>query len=175
MTKDARVSKIKYYLGIAKEVASRSPCIRRRFGAVIVKNDRIISTGYNGTVRGALNCGIDIPCIKDAAKEPEYLSYEYCPAVHGEQNAVLYANPTDRIGATIYLAPAKGEGDRPCSKCRKAIIQGQLAKCVYISRDGSIKEENVEDWVAMEDRWMLDQLDRFNPNWKAEMLGNDPS
>lgn len=164
------MSKVEYYLSIAREVARRSPCSRRKFGAIIVKNDRIISSGYNGSIRGALNCGIDIPCIKDVADEPAYVSYEYCPAVHAEQNAVINADPSERIGGTLYLAPLEGQGDRPCYKCRRMMVQGQLAKCIYIAKDGSIKEEDVKDWVEMENKWMLEKLDELNPNWREELL-----
>ena len=170
MKKDDRVSKIDYYLGIAREVAKRSPCSRRKFGAVIVKDDSIVSTGYNGTIRGALNCGIDIPCIKDVAKEPAYLTYDYCPSVHAEENACLIAGKERAVGGTLYLAPIMGKGDLPCFRCRRAIRQVGLKNVVYIDEEGSIKEADVASFVELENQWMIDKLDGASPDWMDVMM-----
>lgn len=170
MKKDDRVSKTDYYLGIAREVAKRSPCSRRKFGAVIVKDDSIVSTGYNGTIRGALNCGIDIPCIKDIAKEPAYLTYDYCPSVHAEENACLIAGKEHAAGGTLYLAPIMGKGDLPCFRCRRAIRQVGLKKVVYIDEEGNVKEVDVASFVELENQWMIDKLDGANPDWMDVMM-----
>lgn len=82
-----RPSKDIYYLEIAKAVSRRSPCIRARYGAIIVKNDAIVSTGYNGPVRGGVNC-YEIGCLKDILNLPHGSAYDYCPAVHAEENCV---------------------------------------------------------------------------------------
>ena len=82
-----RISKDKYYLEIAKSVALRSPCLRRKYGAIIVKEDAIVSTGYNGPARGSTNC-IEVGCIKELLNLPHYSGYDYCPAVHAEENCV---------------------------------------------------------------------------------------
>jgi len=147
--------KAHYYLRIAAAVASRSPCSRRRFGAVLVKNDTILSTGYNGSARNTLNCGTDIPCLKDLYDEEHYKSYEYCPAIHAEQNAIINAGRVRAIGSTLYLAPENaGDGDRPCHLCRRFIINAGVYDCWYIDKEGNLKYELVEEWVEMENAWM---------------------
>lgn len=165
------MDKIRYYLGIAKSIGERSPCSRRKFGAVIVKNDTIVGTGYNGTARGALNCGIDIPCIKDVANEPAYLSYDYCPAIHAEENAIINSAPQDRLGATMYLAPALGRGDMPCFKCRRKILNAQIKDVYYLRGEHEICHTFPKAyWVDIENKWMFDQLEKANPRWKEEMV-----
>ena len=82
-----RPSKDEYYLEIAKVVAKRSPCLRRHYGAIIIKDDAIVSTGYNGPARGSINC-FEVGCIKDLLNLPHYAGYDYCPAVHAEENCV---------------------------------------------------------------------------------------
>jgi len=84
-----RISKVEYYLEIAKVVSLRSPCLRRKFGAIIVVNDAIVSTGYNGPARGVNNC--ELGCLKDKVDAPHYGGYEWCPAVHAEENAIVNA------------------------------------------------------------------------------------
>ena len=165
MKRDVRISKTDYYLGIARESAKRSPCSRRKFGAIIVKNDSIVATGYNGTMPGAMNCGIDIPCIKDIAEEPAYLSYDYCPAIHAEENACLAAGRERALGGTLYLSALQGEGDRPCFRCRRAIRRVGLSKVVYVDKDGQVREDNVADYVDLENEWMMEKLEKANPNW----------
>jgi len=146
-----------YYLNIAKAVAARSKCSRRKFGAVLVKDDSIISTGFNGSARGTLNCGADIECIKDKYEEEPYTSYNLCPGVHAEENAIINAGRPRTIGATLYLAPVLGAGDRPCQKCRQRIINASVRDCWYINKDGKLKYEFVKEWVEMEDEWMREK------------------
>ncbi len=142
-------------------MALRSPCTRRKFGAIIVKDDVIISTGYNGSVRGSLNCGEEIICLKDLHKEQPYKSYEHCPAVHAEVNVILNVAreggaPTK--GATLYLGYVKDgdvkKSDRPCQNCRRVIIQAGIKDVYYEDKDGKIQHEDVSDWVKMENEWM---------------------
>ena len=99
-----RPNKISYYIGIAEAVAKRSTCLRRQYGAVIVKDDRIISTGYNGAARGEPNCCDEGVCWREAHDIPHGQQYEKCRAVHAEANAIINANPSDMIGATLFLA-----------------------------------------------------------------------
>jgi dCMP deaminase len=162
-----RVSKVDYYLGIARAVSDHSPCSRKKFGAIIVKDDRVISSGYNGTIRGAINCGIDVPCIKDCAKEPSLISYEYCPAIHAEQNAILHSDPIARMGGTMYIASSNSkEGDRPCFMCRRFIVQSGLCDVYYIDKGGVLQHESVSSYVNMENKWMKDTLDKADPTWR---------
>ena len=153
-----RPTKIEYYLKIAKDVAERSPCSRRQFGAVIVNNDSIIATGYNGSVRGAPNCGIECLCLKDLHKEASYESYDNCPAIHGEVNAILNAARIgiSVLGATLYLSSFKeGNGDRPCHLCRRVIINSGIKDCYFITKTGEVVHEQVESWIKFERDWIV--------------------
>ena len=98
-----RTDKINYYLDIAETVLERGTCLRRNFGAIIVKNDQIISTGYVGAPRGRQNC-IDLGvCVRETLKVPRGERYELCRSVHAEQNAIIHARREDMIGSTLYL------------------------------------------------------------------------
>jgi dCMP deaminase len=156
-----RESKINYYINIARNVSLRSPCSRRKFGSIIVKNDSIISTGFNGSARGTLNCGEDVPCLKDKTGELSLVSYDTCPAVHAEQNAIVYADPDRRIGGTMYLASSTtSDGDRPCHLCRRYILQSGINDIYYLDKNGKLQHEIISNWVDMENKWMLDILEK---------------
>ena len=100
-----RISKENYYLDIAETVLERATCLRRVFGAIIVKNDEIISTGYNGAPRGRRNC-VDMGfCTREAMRVPRGERYELCRSVHAEANAIISAARRDMMGATP--APAR--------------------------------------------------------------------
>ena len=101
-----RVSKNNYYLDIAQTVSERSTCLRRRFGAIIVKNDVIVSTGYNGAPRGRLNCNEIGSCYRDSLGIPKGERYELCRSVHAEANAIISAKRDQMIGASLYKARA---------------------------------------------------------------------
>ena len=98
-----RTSKENYYLGIADAVQERSTCMRRKYGAIIVRNDEIISTGYNGAPRGRKNCNDLGYCAREALQIPSGERYELCRSVHAEANAIISASRRDMIGATLYL------------------------------------------------------------------------
>ena len=120
-----RKNKDEYYLNIAAEVAKRSTCLRRQYGAIIVNNDEIIRTGYNGAPRGELNCCDKGYCWREANNIPHGEQYEKCVAVHAEMNAIISAARKDMLGATLYLAGWE-DGKRltkaePCAICRKLI------------------------------------------------------
>lgn len=139
-----RISKDMYYLKIAEAVLERSTCLRRKYGAVIVKNDEVIATGYNGSPRGESNC-IDIGiCERDRLGVPKGERYELCVAVHAEQNAIISASRRDMVGSTIYIVGkevATGEyaDPTPCLICRKLIKNAGIFRCV-----GLINGEAVE-------------------------------
>lgn len=139
-----RISKDMYYLKIAEAVLERSTCLRRKYGAVIVKNDEVIATGYNGSPRGEPNC-IDIGiCERDRLGVPKGERYELCVAVHAEQNAIISASRRDMVGSTIYIVGkevATGEyaDPTPCLICRKLIKNAGIFRCV-----GLINGEAVE-------------------------------
>ena len=97
-----RITKDEYYLKIAKTVASRSTCLKRQYGCVIVNNDEIIATGYNGSPRGERNC-CDIGICKRLNEPNNSGKYDECQSVHAEQNALISASRKDMLGATLYL------------------------------------------------------------------------
>ena len=109
----SRVSKHNYYLDIAQTVAERSTCLRKKFGAIIVKDDVIISTGYNGAPRGRKNCSDINYCMRDKLNIPRGERYELCRSVHAEANAIISAARERMLGATLYMVcvdPADGGG-----------------------------------------------------------------
>lgn len=122
-----RPSKREYYLEIASTVAKRSTCLRRQYGAVIVANDRIVATGYNGTPRGADNCCDVGTCKREDLGIAPGERYELCEAIHAEMNACLHAGRDACVGATLYLAgwqdgePIKQP--QPCAMCDRIIRQ----------------------------------------------------
>ena len=124
---EKRVDKINYYLDIAKSVAQRSTCLRKRAGAVIVNNDEIISTGYNGAPRGRINC-IDLGyCIKKKMfPEIRHGGYDACRSVHAEQNAILNARGKSLEGCRIYVNLF------PCHDCARNIIQSGIKTVCYL-------------------------------------------
>ena len=129
-----RQNKHKYYLDIAAEVAKRSTCLRRQYRAIIVKNDEIISTGYNGAPRGEENCCDKGYCYREAHNIPHGEQYEKCVAVHAEMNAIISAARKDMLGATLYLAGWE-DGKRidvaePCAICRKLIKNAGIERVV---------------------------------------------
>lgn len=132
-----RPSKDEYFLKIAEVVATRSTCVHHQYGAVIVKDDEIISTGYNGSPRGELNC-CDVGCYKDTHTQPidpdsaqHGNQYGICVAVHAEQNALLNAEPSKTKGATLYLACLEPERMViPCNICNRMIKNAGIARLV---------------------------------------------
>lgn len=127
-----RISKREYYLGIAEAVAQRSTCLRRQYGAVIVKDDQIISTGYNGSARGEANCCDVGYCWREANNVPHGEQYEKCVAVHAEDNAISQAG-RESIGATLYLAGfenGKRIKAKPCVMCERKIKNAGITEVV---------------------------------------------
>ena len=121
-----RIGKQAYYLSIASEVAKRSTCLRRQYGAVIVKNDEIIATGYNGAPRGDENCCDVGSCWRDRHNIPHGEQYEKCVAVHAEANAIISASRNEMIGSTLYLYGFEGfdkpiDNPEPCIMCNRLI------------------------------------------------------
>lgn len=134
-----RISKDQYYLGIARAVAMRSTCLRRQYGAVIVKNDEIVATGYNGAARGVKDCTQRGTCWRIANDVPHGEQYEKCLAVHAEQNAIISAARAEMIGATMYIAGFETWGlgsrteimdPRPCLICSRMILNAGIAKII---------------------------------------------
>ena len=152
-----RVSKHNYYLDIAETVSERSTCLRKRYGAIIVKNDVIISTGYNGAPRGRKNCTDIGSCMRDTLGIPRGERYELCRSIHAEANAIISAARSECIGGTMYLVErdaATGElleNVRPCAMCRRMILNAGLSKLVVRNPSNCYEIINVQDWVFDDD------------------------
>ena len=131
-----RVSKHNYYLDIAQTVSERATCMRRRFGAIIVKNDVIISTGYNGAPRGRKNCTDLGICERERMNIPRGERYEMCRSVHAEANAIIAASRENMLGSTLYMcctSPKDGSiMSRVCScmMCKKLIINAGIDRVI---------------------------------------------
>src|SRR3989339_1045147 len=151
-----RPDKDLYYLNIAREVSRRSTCLRRWFGAVIVKNDQIISTGYAGAARGAVNCCDIGVCPRQQAQIPRGERYELCRSVHAEMNAIIHASRADMLDSTLYLAGIDAsdgsivENARPCKICARLIINAGIKTVKVLDKDGSTVEIDVEDFIKNE-------------------------
>lgn len=152
-----RVSKINYYLDIAETVAERSTCLRRKYGAIIVKDDVIVSTGYNGAPRGRKNCNDLGYCYRDKMNIPHGERYEMCRAIHSEQNAVIAA-PLDRmLGATLYMAcisPLDGSviaGTNNCMMCKRVILNAGISTVVIRDDAEHYRVIQVSDWIGNDD------------------------
>ena len=150
---ERRINKDEYYLNIAKEVARRSTCLRRHYGAVIVNNDQIVSTGYAGAPRKTTNCEDVGTCIRIRLGARPGEHYEWCRAVHAEQNAIIHAARFDMIGATLYLvgvSPADGkviQGAAACKICRRMIINAGIQRVVTKTSPTAYRTDKVSDWV----------------------------
>ena len=152
-----RVSKENYYLDIAQTVAERSTCLRRKFGSIIVKDDSIISTGYNGAPRGRKNC-IDLGhCTREELGIPRGERYEMCRSVHAEANAIIAAARDLMIGSTLYMAcidPKTREpmpGTTSCAMCKRQIINAGIKEVVVRETKDTFSVYRVEDWVSNDD------------------------
>ena len=128
-----RIDKENYYLDIAETVLERSTCLRRCYGAIIVKNDEIVSTGYNGAPRGRKNC-IDLGyCTREAMNIPSGERYELCRSVHAEMNAIISAARRDMIGSSLYLVGFDGDKlikAEPCAICAKLIKNAGIKEVI---------------------------------------------
>lgn len=138
-----RISKDEYYLSIAAAVSQRSTCLRRQYGAVIIKNDEIISTGYNGAARGEPNCCDIGRCWREEHNIPHGEQYEKCVAVHAEQNAIISAARYEMLDSTLYLAGFDADGElinpAPCEICRRLIKNAGIKEVVVHGENKSIK------------------------------------
>ena len=137
-----------YFLNIAKEISKRSTCLRRQYGAVVVRDNKIISTGYNGAPRGIENCIDKGTCTRKELGVPPGERYELCEAVHAEQNAIINGTPDGMKEAKIYVAgfeyDGKDEGvlsdSKPCKLCDRMIKNAQLGEIIYLDSNGNIKK-----------------------------------
>lgn len=149
----SRIDKKNYYLDIAETVLERGTCLRRNFGAIIVNNDQIISTGYVGAPRGRKNC-IDLGvCVREQNKIPRGERYELCRSVHAEANAIIHAPREGMIGATLYLVGKDAatneyvDNASACSMCKRMIINAGIKRVVIRNSMERFTAIYVDDWI----------------------------
>ena len=152
-----RISKENYYLDIAETVLERATCLRRVYGAIIVKNDEIISTGYNGAPRGRKNC-VDMGfCTREAMQVPRGQRYELCRSVHAEANAIISASRRDMVGSTLYLVGRDARTGAllsdatSCAMCRRQVINAGISRVIIRRTETEFQVVDVSDWVHQED------------------------
>lgn len=148
-----RRDKVNYYLDLADVVSKRGTCLRRRYGAVIVKNDEVISTGYVGAPRGRMNCSDLGFCIRQQMNIPRGERYELCRSVHAEANAIISAEREKMIGSTIYLSGREvstGEyimKSNSCSMCKRMIINAGIETVVVRDTENEYRVIKVQEWI----------------------------
>ena len=154
---DTRRGKEDYYLDIADAVLNRSTCLRRKYGAIIVRNDEILSTGYNGAPRGRRNCTDVGGCMRETLGIPSGERYELCRSVHAEANAIISAARRDMVGGTLYLVGRNAQTGEllhdatSCAMCRRLVINAGLSKVVIRNTETEFSTVDVQDWVDLED------------------------
>ena len=148
-----RRDKINYYLDLADVVSSRSTCLRRHYGAVIVKNDEVIATGYVGAPRGRKNCTDLNFCIRQQMNIPRGERYELCRSVHAEANAIISAEREKMIGASMFLCGREvGTGEiinnsNSCSMCKRMIINAGIERVYIRDTAEEYREIEVREWI----------------------------
>lgn len=147
-----RPKKDVYYLGIARQIGRRSTCLRQRFGAIIVKDDVILSSGYKGAPRGTPNCIELKKCLREILQIPTGQRYELCRGVHAAANAIVNAARAGAsvLGATLYLFGENPDGSlvdtKPCKSCRNLIINSGISE-VVVPWQGGAKHYLVKNWI----------------------------
>ena len=154
---DKRKDKNNYYLDIADTVLQRSTCLRRKYGAIIVRNDEIISTGYNGAPRGRVNCTDLGTCTREVLQIPSGQRYELCRSVHAEANAIISASRRDMIGSTLYLVGRDAMTNEllsnatSCSMCRRQIINAGIQQVIIRNTAADYTVVPVREWIDDDD------------------------
>ncbi len=158
-----RRDKTNYYLDIAETVAKRGTCLRRNYGAIIVKNDNIVSTGFSGAPRGRKNCSDLGVCRRERLQIPRGQRYELCRSVHAEANAIISAARENMLGSTLYLVGVDAKNEyvqnaSSCSMCKRLIINAGIQMVVIRTDKDSFVALDVEnEWIA-QDESLSDEL-----------------
>ncbi len=148
-----RRDKINYYLDLAEMVSQRSTCLRRHFGAVIVQNDEVISTGYVGAPRGRKNCTDLNYCVRQKLNVPRGERYELCRSVHAEANAIISSSRNKMLGSTLYLVGIECdtgeyvENASSCSMCKRQIINAGIQHVIIRDTKDDYRIINVQKWI----------------------------
>lgn len=152
-----RRDKINYYLDLAEVVSHRSTCLRRHYGAVIVNNDQVISTGYVGAPRGRKNCSDLGKCTRQELNVPRGERYEICRSVHAEVNAIINASREEMLGSTLYLVGVEGsdgsyvKNANSCSMCKRTIINAGIAHVIIRDDHDNYRVVDVASWIDDDD------------------------
>lgn len=162
VTTMSRVDKHNYYLDIAQAACARSTCLRRKFGAIIVTNDEIISSGYNGAPRGRKNC-IDLgTCVREKLNIPRGTRYEICRSVHAEANCIISAKRGDMLGGTMYLAGVNAQNGEivndanSCAMCKRLLINAGLNRIIVRTSPDKYSIYTIEDFIQNEEMLSLE-------------------
>ena len=152
-----RVTKHNYYLDIAQTVAERSTCLRKMFGAIIVKNDVIMSTGYNGAPRGRKNCSDLCECMRDKLQIPRGERYELCRSVHAEANAIIAASREQMLGATLYMTCVDSKtrrlvaGTNSCMMSKRQVLNAGISTVIIRDNATEYRIIQTSDWIENDD------------------------
>lgn len=158
-----RRDKNNYYLDIAETVLERGTCLRRNYGAIIVKNDSIISTGYAGAPRGCRNCTDMGTCRREELNIPRGTRYELCRSVHAEQNAIIAASRDEMLGATLYLSGRDAKTGElipdctPCALCRRFIINAGIKTVICRTSRDTYSVTETREWVENDESLQMDR------------------
>ena len=145
-----RIDKTNYYLDIAETVSERSTCLKRMYGAIVVNNDEIISSGFNGAPRGVTSCLEKGECLRENSDRGT--DYSNCLSTHAEMNAIISASRKEMIGGTLYLVGKDKlnktyvKNPTPCSICKRLIINSGIEKVIVRVANGVCTKFNVSDW-----------------------------
>ena len=152
-----RRDKDNYYLDIAESVSQRCTCLRRHYGAVIVKEDEVIATGYVGAPRGRRNCTDIMSCVREEKKIARGERFELCRSVHAEANAIISAPRKDMIGSTMYLTGKNvSTGDyvenaNSCAMCKRLLINAGIGRIIIRDTIDKYRTIDVQDWIDNDD------------------------
>ena len=154
---EKRRTKENYYLDIADAALQRSTCLRRKYGAIVVSDDEILATGYNGAPRGRLNCSDLGRCTREELNIPSGERYELCRSVHAEANAIISASRRDMVGATLYLVGRDARTGEllsdatSCAMCRRQVINAGIKEVIIRKTPTEFNVVDVQSWVHEED------------------------
>ena len=152
-----RRDKHNYYLDIAETVLERGTCLRRNYGAILVKNDEIIATGYSGAPRGRKNCTDLGYCIRKSMNIPRGAQYEKCRSVHAEANCIISASRRDMIGSTLYLVGKEMDTNElvhnanSCTMCKRMIINAGISQVFIRETHENYRNIHVQEWIDQDD------------------------
>jgi len=148
-----RIDKINYYLDMAEVALERATCLRRKWGAVIVKNDEIVSTGYNGSPRGRKNCTDLQYCTREKMQIPRGERYELCRSVHAEANAIISASRTNLLDSTLYMVGKEAQSNEyvknanSCAMCKRMLINAGIKQVIVRDTKTEYRVIDVEDFI----------------------------